>query len=319
MSNFSLSQITNHKSIRSTRDGFGEALLGLGEKNPDVVVLSADLSESTRAKKFAEKFPERFVECGVAEQNMMGIAAGLALSGKIPFATSFGVFSPGRNWEQLRASVCYSQANVKTASTHAGLLTGADGATHQALEDIALTRVLPNLVVLSPADFYQAKNAVFAAAEYKGPVYIRLTRGKTAVFTKENEKFKIGKADVLRKGRDLTLIATGPVVYEALMAAEKLKDKARIEVINLSTIKPLDKMTILASAEKTGKVVTIEDHQVFGGMGSAVSEFLSEELPVPVIRFGVPDVFGESGKGRELWEKYGLNTEGIVRRIMEIL
>lgn len=316
MSNFSLSQITDHKSIR---DGFGEALVELGEKNPNVVVLSADLSESTRAKEFADKFPERFVECGVAEQNMMGIAAGLALSGKIPFAASFAVFSPGRNWEQLRVSVCYSQANVKIASTHAGLLTGKDGASHQGLEDIALTRSLPNLVVLSPADFYQAKKATMIAAEYKGPVYLRLTRNKTVVFTKESDKLMIGKASVLRMGRDLTLIATGPVVYEALMAAEKLKDKARIEVIDLSTIKPLDKMTILTSAQKTGKVVTVEDHQVFGGMGSAVAELLSEELPVPVIKIGAPDVFGESGEGRELWEKYGLTQEGIVRRIQTVI
>ena len=291
----------------------------MGEQNPDVVVLSADLSGSTRAKKFAEKYPERFIECGVAEQNMMGIAAGLALSGKTPFVTSFAVFSPGRNWEQLRVSVCYSQANVKIASTHAGLLTGADGATHQALEDIALTRVLPNLVVLSPADFYQAKKATRAAAEYKGPVYIRLTRDKTTIFTKEKETFEIGKAEVLRRGRDLTLIGTGPIVYEALQAAEKLRDKARIEVINLPTIKPLDKMAILASVEKTGKVATVEDHQVFGGIGSAVAEFLGEELPVPVIKIGMPDIFGESGKGRELWEKYGLTAEGIVRRLEKVI
>lgn len=304
---------------KSTRDGFGEALVELGEKNPDVVVLSADLAESTRTHLFKEKFPGRFIECGVAEQNMMGIGAGLAFSGKIPFVTSFAVFSPGRNWEQVRISVCYSQANVKIASTHAGLLTGEDGATHQGLEDIALTRVLPNLLVLSPADFYEAKKATMAAAEYNGPVYLRLTRDKTAVFTKENDEFAIGKAEVLRKGRDLTLIGTGPVVDEALMAARKLKDKARIEVINLSTIKPLDKITILTSVEKTGKVITIEDHQVFGGMGSAVAELLSEELPVPVIKIGVPDVFGESGEGRELWEKYGLTSEGIVRRVMEVL
>jgi len=316
MIDFSLSQVTGHMS---TRDGFGEALVELGKENLNVVVLSADLSESTRVKDFAEKFPERFVECGVAEQNMMGIAVGLALSGKIPLATSYGVFSPGRNWGQLRVSVCYSRANVKIVSSHAGLLTGKDGATHQALEDIALTRTLPNLVVLSPADFWEAKQAIIAAVSYIGPVYLRLTRDKTAVFTREETGFKIGKAEVLRMGRDLTLIGTGPVVYEALMAARKLEDKARIEVINLSTIKPLDKMTILASAEKTGKVVTVEDHQVFGGMGSAVAELLAEELPVPVVKIGVPDVFGESGEGRELWEKYGLTAEGIVRKIMEVL
>lgn len=305
-------------NFKSTRDGYGEALVELGGKNQDIVVLSADLAESTRVKEFSKKFPERFFECGVAEQNMMGIAAGLALSGKIPFVSSFAVFSPGRNWEQLRLSVCYSESNVKIAGCHGGLATGEDGASHQALEDIGLARVLPNLVVIVPGDFWEAKKATWAAARYKGPVYLRFSRGKTALITDEKTPFEIGKAQVLKRGKDISVIGCGPLVYEALQAAEKLaKEGIDCEVVNSATIKPLDKTTILTSGKKTGKVVTVEDHQVIGGLGSAVAELLAEELPLPLLRIGMPDIFGESGADKELLAKYNLDSFGIAERIKD--
>jgi len=303
----------------ATRDGFGRGIVEAGRADSQVVVLTGDLAESTRVDEFRKQFPDRFIECGVAEQNMMGIAAGLALSGKVPFACSFAVFSPGRNWEQLRVAVAYSQANVKVVGSHAGVVTGPDGATHQGLEDLALARVLPNLTVVVPADARQAHQATLAIAKHQGPVYLRLTRKKTAVFTNKNQSFELGKVQVLKSGNKLSLIACGPLVYEALQAAEVLKEKTKVEceVINCSTVKPLDKTTLLTSAKKTGKVVTIEDHQVNGGLGGAVAELLSEELPTPILRIGLPDQFGESGSADELMEKYGLNREGIVRRIKE--
>lgn len=307
-------------ATKSTRDGFGEALLSLAKKNKNIVVVSADLAESTRVLSFAKKFPERFVEVGVAEQNMLGVAAGLALSGKIAIASSFAVFSPGRNWDQLRISVCYSQANVKIIGSHSGLGVGADGASHQALEDIAITRCLPNLVVLAPADYNEAKQALAAALQHQGPVYLRLTRQNSPIFTDENKKFIIGQANILKKGNDLTLIACGPLVYDALQAAEKLaKENINVEVINCASIKPLDKKTILTSVKKTKKVLTLEDHQKAGGLGSAVAELLAENYPASIKIMGVNDSFGESGESNELYKKYGLDQDSIIKNIKEII
>lgn len=304
---------------KPTRHGYGDAIAEIGEKNTAVVVLTADLSESTRSHIFAKKFPERFIEVGIAEQNMAGISAGLALSGKIPFMTSYSIFSPGLNWLTIRTSICYSQANVKIVSTHSGFSDGGDGATHQALEDIALTRVLPNMVVLAPADYYEAKKAVYAAVEHKGPVYIRLSREATPVFTTEDTPFGIGKAQILMDGKDITVIACGPLVYKALEAAQSLvKNGVECEVINCPSIKPLDEVTILTSVEKTKKVVTIEEHQINGGLGSAICELLSDRFPVQVKRLGAMDTFGESGKYEELLGKYGLSTEKIIQAILVI-
>lgn len=303
--------------IIATRDGYGDAVTEAGKKNESIVVLSADLTNSTRSDSFKKAFPDRFIEVGVAEQNMAGIAAGLAISGKTPFIASYATFSPGRNWGQVRISICYSKANVKIIGAHAGLSVGPDGATHQALEDIAITRVLPNMVVLSPADYEEAKKATLAAIKHKGPVYIRLAREKTASFTTKKTPFEIGKALILMEGRDVTLISAGPILYEALKAAQELKMKHGIscEVINLASIKPLDKKAIIKSAKKTGRVVTVEEHQVYGGIGGAVAEVLSQENPVPMKIIGVEDTFGESGKFTELWDKYGLSSEHIVNEI----
>lgn len=300
-----------------TRNGYGEGVVIAGEKNKDVVVLCADLTDSTKSKDFANKFPNRFFQVGVAEQNLAGIAAGLGLSGKIPFMASYAVFSPGRNWDQIRVSICYSQSNVKIVSSHAGLATGPDGATHIALEDIALMRALPNMVVISPADFYEAKKATLLAAQHNGPVYIRLARENTPVFTTENSPFEIGKAQILAEGDTVTVIATGPIVYEALCAANKLYKEKNIscEVINVSTIKPLDEETILKSAEKTKKVVTIEEHQKFGGLGSAVAELLSTKLPTPLKILAIKDTFTQSGTYEELKETYGLDQTSIEKAI----
>jgi len=300
----------------STREGFGRALVEVGRGNKRVVVLTGDLTESTKVDGFAKLFPERFIQCGVAEQNMMGIGAGLALSGKIAFVSSYAVFNPGRNWDQLRVSVCYSGANVKIIGGHTGLATGPDGATHQALEDIAISRVLPNLMVVVPCDAIQAYLATQAIANHKGPVYMRLTRPKTPLLTTKKIPFVLGKAQILREGKHVTLISCGPILYNALLAAEELsKKKIQVEVINLHTIKPIDADTIINSAKKTKFVVTIEDHQKNGGMGSAVTELLSEKHPVKIIRMGVGDTFAESGTPEELYQKYGLGVENIIKTI----
>ena len=311
---------TEQLEFTATRDGYGEGLLLAGEENEAVVALCSDVTESTRTHLFRDKFPNRFKSVGVAEQNMAGIAAGLALSGKIPFMASYAVFSPGRNWDQIRVSICYSKANVKIIGGHVGLTVGEDGATHQALEDIALTRVLPNLVVLSPADAIEAKKATLAAAKHNGPVYIRLHKNKTPVFTTEKTPFTIGKATVLAEGKDISLVATGPMVYMALEAAKELGEKHSIkaEVLNIATIKPLDYETIVKSAKKTGKVITIEDHQVNSGLGAAVAETLGELHPTLLKRMGVNDTFGESGKPEELLEKYGLSVEHIINTTLEM-
>lgn len=304
--------------LKATRTGFGDGLVEAGEKDPNIVVLTADLSESTQVEKFKKKFPHRFFDVGVAEQNLAGIAAGLGLSGKVAFMASYAVFSPGRNWDQIRVSICFSKANVKIASSHAGLYTGADGPTHQALEDLALTRVLPNLVVLSPADYWEAKKATIAAAKYKGPVYIRLVREKTPVFTTAETPFELGKAQILAEGSRVTVIAHGAMVYEALTAAYELKNELSCEVVNCATVKPLDKETILRSVRKTHKVVVVEDHQVIGGLGEAICAFLAQDFPVPVKLVGVQDTFAESGKPAELLEKYKINKNHIKEAILGI-
>ncbi|MBS3137643.1 transketolase family protein [Candidatus Woesearchaeota archaeon] len=305
----------------ATRDGFGKGLLELGEKNKDVVGLCADLKESVRMNWFAEKYPERYIAVGVAEQNLAGVAAGLAFAGKIPFASSFSVFSPGRNWDQLRVSICYSKANVKLCSSHAGLTVGEDGATHQALEDIAITRVLPNLVVIVPSDALETKKATIAIAKYQGPVYMRFSREKTLVYTTEQTPFEIGKALVLKEGNDATVIACGIMVAEVLKAAEVLeKEGISVEVINNHTIKPIDVETIINSVKKTKAVVTAEEHQKTGGLRGAVLELLAEYDVMAVSGYvAVEDKFGESGTSVELLEKYGLTAADIVEEVKKVV
>ncbi len=302
-----------------TRNGYGEALLELGAQDERVVVLTADLAESTRVLDFAKKFPERFIECGVAEQNMMGIAAGLALYGKIPFVSSYAVFSPGRNWDQLRVSVCYSQANVKIAGAHTGISVGPDGATHQALEDIAITRVLPNLTIVVPCDALEAKKTALAAGKTPGPVYFRFGREKTPIMTTADSPFEIGRAEVMRDGNHVALIGSGPVLYNGLLAAIELeKDGISVMVVNNHTIKPIDAETVIDVARKCGAVVTLEEHQVMGGCGSAVCEVLAQNYPVPVEMVGMPDTFGESGQPNELIEKYGMGKDAIKKAILKV-
>lgn len=304
----------------SCREAHADALVELGKKDKNVVALTADVSPSTYYNKFAKEFPERFVECGVAEQNMMGAAAGLALAGKIPFLASYAVFSPGRNWDQLRVSVCYTKANVKIIGAHTGITVGPDGATHQALEDLAITRVLPNLIVIAPCDYEETYKATLAAYKHKGPVYIRFGREKTPVLTDKKTPFKIGQANILEPGRDVTIIGCGPLLYEALAAAKELKKKKILaEVINCHTIKPLDKKTILASVKKTKAVVVVEEHQITGGLGGAVAEMLAANCPVPLEFVGIQDTFGESGEADELLEKYHLKAIDIIGAINKVI
>lgn len=303
-----------------TRNGYGEAVVMLGEKDPNIMVLTADLAESTRVLEFAKKYPNQFIECGVAEQNMMGVAAGLGLYGKTAFVSSYATFSPGRNWDQLRVSVCYSNANVKVAGCHTGLSVGPDGATHQALEDIAITRVLPNLIVEVPCDSIEAKKTVLALAAVKGPGYFRLGREKTAVMTTEETPFEIGKAEIIRDGADAVIIASGPILYNALLAALELeKQGLEVMVVNNHTIKPIDESTITYAAKKCGAVVTAEEHQVMGGCGSAVVEVLAKNYPVPVEMIGMQNSFGESGQPDELLKKYGMDTGAIVEAVQRVI
>lgn len=303
-----------------TRNGYGEGLMSLGETDQNVVVLTADLRDSVKAGDFAKKYPDRFVECGVAEQNMMGMAAGLALTGKTAFVSSYAVFSPGRSWDQLRISVCYSEANVKVVGAHTGVSVGPDGATHQALEDIAITRVLPNLTVVVPVDSLEARKATIALGRIKGPAYLRLTREKTPVITTEESAFEIGKAIILRDGTDVVIIGSGPVVYNGMLAAIQLeKEGISVMVINNHTIKPIDAETIVAAAKKCGAVVTLEEHQVMGGVGSAVCEVLAKNYPVPVEMVGMQDHFGESGEPDELIEKFGMGVENIKTAIESVI
>ncbi len=303
-----------------TRKGYGEGVVELGKTDERVMVLTGDLAGSTQAAEFGKQFPNRFVEVGIAEQNMMGIAAGLALSGKIPFISSYAVFSPGRSWDQLRVSVCYSEANVKVAGAHTGISVGPDGATHQALEDIAITRCLPNLTVVVPCDYLQTKQATIALGKMIGPAYFRFAREKTPIMTTVKTPFEIGKAQIFKDGTDVVIIGSGPVLYNGLLAAHELeKEGVSVMVINNHTIKPIDVETIVAAAKKCGAVVTLEEHQIMGGAGSAVVEVLAQNYPVPIEMVGVVDHFGESGEPTELIEKYGMGKNSIKEAIKKVL
>lgn len=303
-----------------TRNGYGDGLVEVGSLDPRIMVLTGDLAESTRANLFQKKFPERFIECGVAEQNMLGVAAGLALSGKIPFVSSYAVFVPGRCWDQLRVSVCYSNANVKVAGAHAGISVGPDGATHQALEDLAMTRVLPGLTVIVPCDYQETKKATIALAKKVGPAYFRFAREKTPVITSEKTPFEIGEALVMRTGTDVTLAACGPLLYEALVAAEALAAKGiEAEVINCHTLKPFDEKTFTKSLKKTGCCVTVEEHQITGGLFGVASETSARLCPVPMEAIGMPNSFGESGEPVELLERYGMTAKDIVKAAQKVI
>lgn len=305
----------------ATRESYGNALKELGEENPNIIVLDADLAGATKTGVFKKAFPDRFFDCGIAESNMMAIAAGVATTGKIPFCSTFAMFAAGRAYEQVRNAVGYPHLNVKIGATHAGVSVGEDGATHQCNEDIALMRTIPGMTVICPADDVEARAAVKAAAEYVGPVYLRFGRLAVPVFNDEAAyKFEIGKGILLREGTDLTIVATGLCVNSALEAAEKLAtDGVSAEVINIHTIKPLDEEIILNSAKKTGKVVTAEEHSVIGGLGSAVCDVLSEKLPTPVKKIGVYDTYCESGPAVKLLEKYKLDGNGVYEQIKDWL
>lgn len=305
----------------ATREAYGKALVELGKENRNVVVLDADLSKSTKTADFAKVFPERFFNIGIAEADLMGTAAGLATCGKIPFASTFAVFATGRAFEQIRNSICYPNLNVKIAATHAGITVGEDGASHQSIEDISLMRTIPNMTVIVPCDDVETMAAIKAAAEYVGPVYIRLGRSSVPTINDEyTYKFEIGKAVKLREGKDVTIFATGIMVNEALKAYEMLKEKGyEAEVINIHTIKPIDAKAIVESVAKTGCAVTCEEHNIIGGLGSAVCEVLAENKPAPVVRVGVKDTFGESGKPAELMKHYGLTAENIVEAALKAM
>ncbi len=306
---------------KATRESFGEAVTELAAEYPDVVVLDADLAAATKTGIFKKKYPERFFDCGIAECNMIGVAAGLATCGKIPFAASFAMFSAGRAFEQVRNSVGYPKLNVKVVGSHAGISVGEDGATHQCCEDIALMRTIPGMVILNPSDHYEMKAAVRAAIEHKGPCYIRLGRlAVESINNGDDYHFELGKGITLREGSDITIVATGLMVSEAVKAAKALEaDGISAEVINIHTIKPLDEDRILASAKKTGRVVTVEEHNIIGGLGEAVAAVLSEKCPTPVTRIGVNDVFGHSGPAVDLLKEFGLSAEHIAAVVREKL
>lgn len=301
----------------ATRDSYGNALVELGNNNKDLYVLDADLAGATKTSIFMKAFPERHIDCGIAECNMMGIAAGLAATGKLPFASSFAMFAAGRAFEQVRNSIGYPGLNVKIGATHAGISVGEDGATHQCNEDIALMRTIPGMVILNPSDDVEARAAVFAAAKHYGPVYLRFGRLAVPVINdNEDYKFELGKGIVLKEGKDVTIVATGLEVSESLIAAEILeKQGVSVKVINIHTIKPLDNDLIIAAAKETGKVVTVEEHSVIGGLGSAVADVLSENHPTKMLKIGINDVYGESGPALELIKKYGLDGESIAKRV----
>jgi transketolase len=306
--------------MKPTRDGYGEGLLELGRTNKRVVVLGADITASTRADWFMKKFPDRFIEIGISEADLLGTAAGLSLAGKIPYVCTYGVFVAGRAWDQIRTSVCYMNLNVKIGGGHGGISVGPDGATHQALEEISIMRVLPRMTVVVPADAIETKKATISAAGFPGPVYIRFGREPVPVVTTEESPFVIGKANLLRDGNDVTIIACGVMVYQALAASEELKKKGiDARVVNLHTIKPIDKDAIVESARKTGAIVTAEEHTICGGMGSAVSEVVVQNCPVPMRIIGTRDRFGESGQPEELMQKFGLTADDIAGAVNELL
>lgn len=308
--------------IKPTRAGYGEGLLYLGEKNPNVVALSADLTESTYAHLFAEKYPERFFQVGVAEQNMAAIAAGLGVSGKIPFISSYATFSPGKNWETIRTTIIYNNSNVKIAGHHAGIMTGADGATHQATEDIAITRCWPGITIFNPCDVTEAKKATIEACEITGPVYLRFTRDKTPIITTPETPFEMGKIQTFWTAHNplATIFATGYMLYYALLAAKELdEEEIKVLVANVSTIKPLDQELIISLAKKTQAFVTVEDHQVMGGLGGAIAEFLAKTNPTPMEFVGLQNTFAESGSPKELIEKYGMGKESIKQAVRKVI
>jgi len=308
-----MKKIKDIKEAEPTRDGFGKGLLELGRKNKNIVALSADLTDSTRAGWFKKEFPDRFFSFGVAEQDMMSAAAGFALSGKIPFACTFGVFAAGRAWDQIRVSVDYMNLNVKIIGTHGGISVGEDGHTHQALEEIALMRVLPNMTVIVPCDSVEAKKATIKAAERKGPVYIRLGRSPLPIITEENDPFEIGKGILVKSGSDVTIVACGQTVYEAMRAAELLsKEKIDARIINLHTPKPVDEDILIEAAKETGAIVTAEEHSIYGGLGSVVGEVLSRNCPVPIKMLGIKKC-GQSGSPQELFKYFNLMAEDIVK------
>ena len=307
-------------SMIATRDAYGEVLVELGAENENVVVLDADLSGSTKTAGFAGKFPERFFNMGIAEANMIGTAAGLAAAGKIPFASTFAIFAVGRAWEQVRQSVAYPKANVKIVATHSGITVGEDGGSHQSIEDIAIMRAVPNMTVIVPADGVETKLAIRAAAAYKGPVYVRLGRNKVPTIFAADYRFAIGKGCLLRDGSDLTFIGTGLMTAQALAAAELLQQQGiSARVLHIATVKPLDDELIIAAACDTGAVVTAEEHSIVGGLGGAVAELLSERYPVPLVRVGIRDRFGLSGKAEELLKYFGLMPENLVEAAKEVL
>ncbi len=309
-----------YSEMKDTRSGFGDALTELGKTNPNVVALTADLTTSLKMNEFSKNHPERFFQVGIAEANMMGMAAGMSLNGKIPFAGTFANFASARVYDQVRQSIAYSGKNVKIAASHAGLTVGEDGATHQTLEDIGLMKMLPGMVVINPCDYNQTKAATFAAAEYVGPVYLRFGRPKVPVFMPTDQKFEIGKAITLQEGKDVTIIATGHLVWEALQAAEKLEEIGiQAEVINIHTIKPLDETAIIASLKKTGCVVTAEEHNMLGGLGESVAGALARNYPAPQEFVAVKDQFGQSGTPEELMKNYGLHAENIILAAKKVL
>jgi transketolase len=304
----------------ATRDAYGDALVALGKKRDDVVVLDADLSGSTKTSKFAKAFPERFFNIGIAEQDMMGTAAGLALGGKLPFVSTFAVFATGRAWEQIRQSICYPNLNVKIVASHAGVTVGEDGGSHQSVEDIAVMRVIPHMTVIVPADGVETLQAIEAVAEYKGPCYVRTGRNKVPVIFGPDYKFKIGKAHVFHEGKDAAIIAAGIMTAGALQARDLLKAEGiDAGVINMATIKPLDKAAVVAAAQRCGAIVTAEEHSIIGGLGGAVAEVLAESAPVPLVRVGVKDLFGTSGDSEGLLKHYGIAAEDIANAVKEVI
>ena len=303
---------------KATRQSYGEALLELGKKNKNIVVFDADLSTATKTNIFAKEFPERFYDMGIAEQNMISTAAGMSTCGKIPYASTFAVFAAGRAYDQIRNSVCYPKLNVKICATHAGVTVGEDGATHQMIEDISLMRTLPNMTVLSTSDDVQTKWAVKEISKINGPVYLRLSRLATPIIYGENQKFEIGKAVQIGEGTDATIFATGVTVSEAIRAQEILENKGiKVRVVDIHTVKPIDKDMVIKCAKETKKLISVEDHNVIGGLGSAISEVLTEEYPVKLVRMGINDTFGKSGKAIELMQYFGITAENIVEKVVK--
>jgi len=310
-------EVTGNKD---TRSGFGDGLLELGKSNPNVVALCADLTGSLKMNGFRDEFPDRFFQVGIAEANMMGMAAGMTIGGKIPFTGTFANFSTGRVYDQIRQSIAYSGKNVKICASHAGLTLGEDGATHQILEDVGMMQMLPHMTVINPCDYNQTKAATIAIAEHEGPVYLRFGRPKMPIFTPENQKFEIGKGVMLNEGTDVSIIATGHLVWESIQAGEKLAAEGiNAEIINIHTVKPLDKEMVINSAKKTGCVVVAEEHQTIGGLGATVSQCLSKNNPVPVDFVAVNDSFGESGTPAQLMTKYGLDADNIVKKVKSVM